>query len=658
MSISFLEHAWLYALPALLGALVILYFLKLKRREVVVSSTFLWKKALEDLHVNSPLQRLRMNLLLLLQLLALAAVTLALARPISTLGDLRGRTRVIVLDRSASMQATDGGDGKTRLERALAEARAIVDGMGYADQAVLIALDDRAELLTPLTDRRDVLRSALGKIAPTDKRTRLRAGIDVALSLAGQPDASLPQITVISDGRGGPLGDARIPANVELRYVKIGEARANVGIIGLDVRRAFEKEEASRVFVTVGSSGAEKVTVGLDCFITPDREGAPEELVTSKELELPPRPREDGKDRPGDLGKASVVIDSPKLRSGRLRLSLDVQDALPADNQAFAVLREKREVRVLLVTEGNVFLRSALSEDPVVAKVAGSIPTMAPTQFSPDDAALKQYDLIFLDRVEARTLPPGNYVTFESIPPFEGLLAKGTVTAPVVVDWNEAHPVARFVNFASLDCTRSVRLAARKGDRVVVDSNHGPLVIEARDGERRALVCAFDILKTQSWPLKSAFPIFLSNVVRWLGGAGRDERAVAVPTGEVAEVPLERGIVRATVKDPTGRTRALEVKPGDEVLRVGETVRAGFYELELENEDAKKPKKRLVFAANLESEEESDIVAEEKIEIEGKAVQGESRARAAQREVWKLVVLAGFIVLLLEWWVYNRRVFV
>ena len=61
-------------------AIIALYFLKLRRQPLQVPSTYLWSRAIEDLHVNSLWQRLRQSLLLLLQLLLIGLVIFTLIR--------------------------------------------------------------------------------------------------------------------------------------------------------------------------------------------------------------------------------------------------------------------------------------------------------------------------------------------------------------------------------------------------------------------------------------------------------------------------------------------------------------------------------------------------------------------------------------------------
>src|SRR5215469_8287927 len=61
--------------------IVLLYLLRKKRQRLIVPSTLLWRRAIEEIEATVPFKRLRRNLLLLLQLLVLAAIVLALARP-------------------------------------------------------------------------------------------------------------------------------------------------------------------------------------------------------------------------------------------------------------------------------------------------------------------------------------------------------------------------------------------------------------------------------------------------------------------------------------------------------------------------------------------------------------------------------------------------
>src|SRR5689334_10935704 len=113
---SFFNPLNLIWLAPLASLIVLMYILKLRRKDVVVSSTYLWRQVIRDVQANAPFQKLRKNILLLLQLIAIAMLVLAVSRPFWKSKGLGGRSVVIVVDTSASMAATD--TGRTRLDDA------------------------------------------------------------------------------------------------------------------------------------------------------------------------------------------------------------------------------------------------------------------------------------------------------------------------------------------------------------------------------------------------------------------------------------------------------------------------------------------------------------------------------------------------------------
>src|SRR5437868_139786 len=162
-------------------ALLVLYFLKLRRRELDVSSTLLWKKAIQDLQVNAPFQKLRRNLLLILQMALLLALCLALARPVTFFQPGAGKSTVILIDRSASMNATDIDNGKTsRLDEAKRRAKDLVGTMDRAAAAMVIAFDDQAETVQSFTTDTAALRRAIDKVQPSDRKSRLKLAYQLA----------------------------------------------------------------------------------------------------------------------------------------------------------------------------------------------------------------------------------------------------------------------------------------------------------------------------------------------------------------------------------------------------------------------------------------------------------------------------------------------
>jgi hypothetical protein len=122
---------WQWAVLALVPpAIIALYFLKLKRQPLEVPSTYLWRRTLEDLHVNSLWQRMRTSLLLFLQLLFVALLIIALLRPNWQSTRSIDERLIFLVDNSASMQA--GDLNRTRLAEAKAKIAELIEQMDSA----------------------------------------------------------------------------------------------------------------------------------------------------------------------------------------------------------------------------------------------------------------------------------------------------------------------------------------------------------------------------------------------------------------------------------------------------------------------------------------------------------------------------------------------
>ena len=109
-----------FAFAASIPVVIVFYLLKRKRVVKLVSSTLLWQKFLAETQASAPFQKLRKNWLLILQIILLTLAVLALARPYFATKAKPAQLRVVILDASASMQATD--ETPSRFEKARAEA--------------------------------------------------------------------------------------------------------------------------------------------------------------------------------------------------------------------------------------------------------------------------------------------------------------------------------------------------------------------------------------------------------------------------------------------------------------------------------------------------------------------------------------------------------
>jgi hypothetical protein len=604
------------ALGALAIPLTALYFLKLRRRRVVVPSLLPWHALKRTEQLMSPFQRFRRNLLLLLQLLLLAVLVGAFARPYVEDAGAPVRSLVLVVDRTASMGArTKSG---TRFDQAIRQARAVVDELGGADEALVLSAGATTEVVQPFTRDRGALDRALRSLQVSESPGTLEQALTLASSLSRS--RSGVEILVLSDGGATDLAGVPVDAGL-VRYEPIGSGGdRNAGIVALDLRRSPTSELARQLFVTVKSFGSDAVEGALEVYVG-------QTLLGLRTVKLEP-----------ELAQ-SVVFDLPGDASGDVEVKLAVPgDLLAADDHAFAVLAPFGTRDVVLV-----------GADPLVARVLAADPRVRARVVDPAEATpelLRAADCV----VFSGAVPDGvDGLAYAVLGPWPGSpVTFGDATkAPRITGWQRTHPILRHTAWDQLFVGEARKVVDGGGLAAVVDGEAGPLVLAGVRHGARVVQLAFDPARSDL-PLRVAWPVWLLDTVGWLtedlSTAGD---ALVLETGSPFVRSAAPDTETARVVSPAGTT-SVPVSQG--LVRIAEIDRVGVWEVTA-------GASRHRFAANLMAEGESRIRARTSLGLQrtdGTPL-AEARLGAGRRELWRPFLLGVLGLLLVEWLYWNFR---
>jgi hypothetical protein len=684
--------AWI-ALAGIPLGIIALYFLKLRRRPVQVPSTLLWRRSMEDLHVNSLFQRLRKNLLLFLQLLVILLAMLALAGPRIKGTVAQGQRFVVAIDISASMSATDVSPN--RLANAKVEAKKIVDAMEADDSMMVIAFSDRARVISSYTSNRSLLRQRIDAIDGTQGTTSLRDALQVASGLANPASdkaaRDLPQgviatqqvspiLKIFTDGgfadvEGFSIGNlipevvviGRPPPPLDVaadptKQVKKKDPSNNVAVLALQIGRNDEKPDEYQVFGRVRNYRAKPVKTEAKLLrhaVT--KPGGKGVLIDAVALNIDAQSEQAFKFDLRDTGAAELEV------------QINVDDALPIDDRAYAVFGNPRKAQVLLVTAGNRYLTDTLQT--VTATQLADIETVSPDEFKDAETRRKvaagRFDLLIFDHVQPEAPPEANTLYFGTMPPGKVYEKSRTIDAPVVLDWDQAHPLMQYIrDLALVRIAKATVVEPPAGASVLIEGNRGPLAFMVGRGGFVDTVVGFSLLDGKNfntdWPLRYSFPLFLFNSLRVLGNA-RDS------SGDTVNLPGQPIVLRAdaltdSIKITSVDGRALETlkrTPQGTFVFNGAT-KTGIYHASWGKDGS------LAIPVNLFDPRESDLAtrglvpegataaqAEQyQIKIGYNPVQGSRRSTPAVKDWWKPIAVAVLGLLLLEWYIYNRRVYI
>ncbi|MEJ1965197.1 MAG: BatA and WFA domain-containing protein [Gammaproteobacteria bacterium] len=551
-------------------------------------------------------------LLLALRILLLLLIALAFAQPLlpwhtPPLEAQDRKLHVIVMDTSLSMQQGD------HWQKAAEKAQSLIGAMKPSDQGMLVSADSRVRVIKGPVNGNDAaeLRAAVATLKPGFSRLdygmlmtsapswlgteRLKTDLHVVTDL--QKSATPLQFADLEPPVGVNLVLDEISApTVTNQYVKsIGPSAKDANVF--EVRVAGTPATGAPRTVVLSIDGKEK---GRKQLTPPQAAAAAEpDLLAGSAAVLGPDPT--AAPPPADSSSWALFPDLD-LGTGahRATVSLEPADALPQDDQFFAVI-EHREPRALIIGA------SAGADDvSYFAAAVGALtnPRLAVERTGSDaisQRALADYSALVVSDVGVLSgasisaiqhyLEGGGTVLMTLGPraarldkiPLSGhvrsernLNAQGGGWTGRVSSVEQSHPALRDAQgWRSVRFFRYVAVEPQDGDAALIRFEDGkPLLIERHVGSGRLLVLTSPL--DREWNDLAIHPLF----VRFIGEAARYLTAAAAAPNALVGSVLPLGVNAsngAQVFDPRGR-RATAL--GDTTARPRILAdQVGFYEV-------------------------------------------------------------------------------
>ncbi|MCA9039116.1 MAG: VWA domain-containing protein [Planctomycetaceae bacterium] len=613
-----LQYSWLFLL---LIPLILFYFLKLKRPQQRIASLVLWQQVLDDQRVNSPFQRFKRNILLLLQLLLLTLLILAALQPFFTGGAERARYIPIVIDTSASMGAIDAETGESRLDVARKRIIEMIDSLTIDQQMSLVAVDSSARRLTDFTNDKRMLRNAINDLEVVDLPGKLEDGLRMVQAMSRT--VPVEEVILFSDGNFPEQINFELPYSVN--YQQLPQITTNLGITSFNAQRV--DDDSWDLFAVIEAS---RETIGADLKL----------LENGKEIDSSPILV--GEETPHRFGVRVNVSNETQFE---LQLVPKQHDCLAADNRAFLMIPRTRALRIFVDPE-MVAYRHVLSSLERIE--------VYPTPGTNPETAAGDFDLI-ISREPPTTLRSAPLEFYENqIPSDLETLVTVQEDQAMVIDWFRTSPLLEHVLLQNLLINQEPAYAEDVGEKelrdlgyeILVHGQKGPLMLQQKSIERNRYFMLFDSGQS-TFPFRIGFPIMVTNVVQEAMEVAGLSQASAVKTGVLPEQLVSRE-TEYGIEGPRGLNRTLS-SDSHGLLAGIPAPYVGEYEIR-DGSDVIARR-----GASLIDPRESSLAANDKIQFDELPVSAASAQVDTDRPLWRYLVFGAFGFLMLEWWFFQRR---
>ena len=585
---------------ALVGVpiIILMYLLKQKYKEQTVSSLFLWKKAESYSMAQQPWQKLKKNLLMLLQIIFILLLAVALANPY-IMGVIETSHTVFALDCSLSMQAKDGAEGKSRLEQAISEVKKQIEQASPNEKFSIVFLKDTPVIaLSGSADKKALLKQ-IENAKATNGGVNWQNSKEL-LQIVGSENA---HIIVFTDQY------QELFQGMDIEQTILGKNSENTAITLLSHSQG---ENGWQVLAKVSYFGEGSISKTVNLFC----DG---KAFDRKEITI-----EGGKSK-------DVIFTAIPQQTEYIMATLTPEDILQADDRAYDASFSQTKKKVLLVSEQNIFLEKVYRLLPDVELYKTDTKNIE---------QLKGYSLYIFDGVIPKTLPDDGFFIFWNMPYENNILHMGAeqkIDKPATTQGYGNMTLAETLTF---DIEKSKSFDVPIWASTILQADEKPLAIAGEQYGKKIAIFAFDIHDTDL-PLQKEFPILIYNLQNWFFAQNIQQSLQSITSGQVLEISLLPETKQASVLLPNGKN--IDIAPPFPALPFADTEQAGIYTLIQKNETQQEN----VFAVNAKTEGESDLM----IQKSQSEQQQEHTKKVIKtgRSIQTFVIIALLLLLLLEW---------
>jgi len=630
----------LLALP-----IIILYLLRPKPKHIRFPSVMFIINAEKAKRLRSFFKKIVRDPLLLLQILLIALMVCGVAGPyfFSLEEENLKETAVVVMDSSASMQATDVSPD--RFGRARAIAKDLIGAMND-ESIVSIVLAENSPIILGRSMKKESSLSILPSTFVSDSPSNIGDAVLFAKEMFSSEDTN-KKIYILSDYAHSEGSDLRLvqkiasQSNVSVSYVRVNGDGRNIALVDAKAKRFITDRNRFYVTYTVHN------------YFDGDKDIEAQVLVDDKVIATQ---------------RQKVAGNSEKLLSyegniseddHRIVIKLSGEDSLKLDDTAYLYMPEVRKYRVLLISDENAdqYIRYALqSSKDIELRIA--IPPVIPD--------FDYFDVVIMGELKKDFILPGTFrdlhlyadkgghvifIASENLPTFKNnkdladflpvsldSVKNKTEKIDVVSDHEmllDVVPKGSSV-FPDIAVSRYITSTAKNGSKVIAEVLNSPVIAYNQSGKGK--VVYIGINPASGWSnfyYSSSFPVFWLQLISWVN---RDDSTLGVNnfhTGDYLPVSSE-----TETRTPSGKM----VNSGNILLD-----EAGFYEINHgERTD--------VIAVSLLSEKESDISASPMIKaVDDKDLNLKKESVNIKKEILPYLIVACVLFFITELYYYKRR---